>query len=208
MPDPGHFIQQFAIQAPPFLLALTLHELAHGFVANRLGDPTAARAGRLTLNPLKHLDVVGTIAFFIMSIGWAKPVPVDSRYFKHPERDMLWVALAGPGANLALAVVSALLIRLVVAAAPILPHALLTPLALMCVASVWINVILAIFNLVPIPPLDGARILTGLLPRELVGPYQRLEPFGFVILLVLFYTGTIQKLILPLINMAQSLLIG
>ena len=208
MPDLSHFIQQFAIQAPPVLLALTFHEFAHGYVAHRLGDPTAARAGRLTLNPLKHLSLIGTLAFFIMHIGWAKPVPVNSRYLKRPDRDMLWVALAGPGANMVLAVASAILIRLVVAAASFLPHALLMPMAMMGVASVWINIVLAIFNLIPIPPLDGSKILTSLLPRELVGPYQQLERFGFVILLVLFYTGTIQKLIMPLINLAQSLLIG
>jgi len=206
--DLDRFIQEFAIQAPPFLFALTVHELAHGYVANRLGDPTAARAGRLTLNPLKHLDILGTIAFFIMHIGWAKPVPVDSRYFKHPERDMLWVALAGPGANLVLAVASGLLAKLAMAAAPAIPVFLLYPLLLMLVASAWINVILAIFNLIPIPPLDGARVLTGLLPPELAGHYRRLEPFGFIILLILFYTGTIQKLILPLINQAHSLLTG
>ncbi len=204
----GRFIQEFAIQAPPFLLALTVHELAHGYVASRLGDPTAARAGRLTLNPLKHLDLWGTVAFFIMRIGWAKPVPVDSRYFKHPERDMLRVALAGPAANLALAVASGLLARLAVAASGLLPDFFLYPALLMLAASAWINVILAVFNLLPIPPLDGARIVAGLLPRHLAARFRRFEPYGFVLLLILFYTGTIQKVILPLIRLAHALIAG
>ncbi|MDH5298744.1 MAG: site-2 protease family protein [Desulfobulbaceae bacterium] len=208
MTDFSRFIQEFAILAPPFLLALTLHELAHGYVAHRLGDPTARRAGRLTLNPLKHLDPLGTLAFFIMHIGWAKPVPVDARYFQKPERDMLWVALAGPGANLLLALASGVAAKTMALAANLLPLFFLKPMVQMIAASLWINIVLAVFNLIPIPPLDGSKILAGLLPRELVPLYQRLEPFGFILLLLLFYTGTIQKIILPLVSFAHQLIAG
>jgi len=206
--DINQFIQEFAILAPPFLLALTLHELAHGYVACQFGDPTARNAGRLTLNPLKHLDPVGTILFFIMHIGWAKPVPVNPRYFKRPERDMLWVALAGPGANLILAVASAVALKLLTAISTILPLFFLKPVLLMLAASTWINIMLAIFNLIPIPPLDGGKVLTGLLPPQLATLYRRIEPLGFVLLLLLFYSGVIPKLIMPLISFAHSLLTG
>ncbi|MDD5759058.1 MAG: site-2 protease family protein, partial [Desulfobulbaceae bacterium] len=109
-----NFIQEFILTAPPFVFALTLHEFAHGYVAHRLGDDTAARLGRLTLNPLKHLDLLGVVAFFLIKIGWAKPVPVNPRYFRNPRQDMMWVSLAGPGANLFLAVISALVAKLLV----------------------------------------------------------------------------------------------
>lgn len=201
-------IQEFAILAPPLLLALTLHELAHGYVAYSFGDPTAYQAGRLTLNPLKHLDPLGTLLFFIMHIGWAKPVPVNPGYFKRPERDMLWVALAGPGANLLLALTSAVLLKLLIALQGMLPLFLLKPLLLMLTASIWINIMLAVFNLLPIPPLDGGRVLAGLLPPQLTPAFRRLEPFGFVLLLLLFYSGVISKFIMPLISFAHSLLTG
>ena len=206
--DISRFIQEFAILAPPFLLSLTLHELAHGYVAYRFGDPTAKQAGRLTLNPLKHLDPFGTILFFIMHIGWAKPVPVNPHYFKRPERDMLWVALAGPGANLILAITSAMLLKLFALTAGLLPLFLLKPLILMLAASTWINIMLAVFNLLPIPPLDGGRVLAGLLPPQLAHHFRRIEPFGFILLLLLFYSGIIPKLIMPLISFAHSLLAG
>ncbi|MDH4322061.1 MAG: site-2 protease family protein [Desulfobulbaceae bacterium] len=206
--DINRFMQEFAILAPPFLLALTLHELAHGYVAYRFGDPTAQRLGRLTMNPLKHLDPLGTILFFIMHIGWAKPVPVNPSYFQRPERDMLWVALAGPGANLLLAVASAVTLKLLPVIGALLPLFVLKPVLLMLAASTWINIMLAVFNLIPIPPLDGGKVMTGLLPPQLAHVYRRAEPFGFVLLLLLFYTGVIPKLIMPLISFAHSLLTG
>lgn len=207
------FITELIILAPPLLFALTLHEFAHGFVAYRLGDPTARDAGRLTLNPLKHLDPLGTIAFFFIKFGWAKPVPVNPRYFQNPKKDMLWVALAGPATNLALAVISALLTKTLWMLAKVLPYsataeALLVPLNGMLIASVWINLVLCIFNFLPIPPLDGSRILMGLLPDNLALSYMRIERFGFVIILVLAFSGLLSKAIVPIISFANSLLLS
>ena len=205
--DIPSLVQQLAIQLPPLLFALTVHELAHGWVAFRLGDPTAKLAGRLTMNPLKHLDPLGVLAFVIMKIGWAKPVPVDPRYFRNPQKDMLLVALAGPGANVLLALASALLARVLVSV-PVLPLFVLQPLVGMLVASVWINIMLAVFNIIPIPPLDGSKVLMGVLPPEAARSFARIEPFGFFILLALVYTGVIGAIILPIIRFANNLLLG
>jgi Zn-dependent protease len=205
--DINTLIQQLAIQLPPLLFALTVHELAHGWVAFRLGDPTAKLAGRLTMNPLKHLDPLGVLAFVIMKIGWAKPVPVDPRYFRNPQKDMLLVALAGPGSNVLLAIASALLARVLVSV-PVLPLFVLQPLVGMLVASVWINIMLAVFNIIPIPPLDGSKVLMGVLPPEAARSFARIEPFGFFLLLALFYTGVIGALILPIIRFSNNLLLG
>jgi Zn-dependent protease len=209
----NEFITELIILAPPLLFALTFHEFAHGFIAYRLGDPTARDAGRLTLNPLKHLDPLGTIAFFFIKFGWAKPVPVNPSYFQNPKKDMLWVALAGPVTNLALAVVSAILTKATWALASILPYssaaeAILVPLNSMLIASVWINLVLCIFNFLPIPPLDGSRILMGLLPNNLALSYMRLERFGFIIILVLAFSGILSKVIVPIISFANSLLLS
>jgi len=205
--DMQHLLQQLIILAPPFLFALTFHELAHGYVAWNLGDPTARNAGRLTMNPLKHLDPLGVLAFIIMKIGWAKPVPVNPVYFKDPRKGMLLVALAGPGANLVLAVASALLVKLLLLF-PFLPMFVLMPVAQMLAASVWINVMLAVFNILPIPPLDGSKILMGVLPPDMARSYEKLEPYGFILLLVLFYLGIISKVIMPIIRFANTLLLG
>lgn len=171
-----------AIYAPPLLFALTMHELAHGYIAYRLGDPTAKEAGRLTMNPFKHLDPLGVLAFILMKIGWAKPVPVDPRYFRNPRKDMLVVALAGPAANILLALASALLLQ-ILPHLSFLPHSVGEPLGLMVEVSVWINVMLAVFNLLPIPPLDGSKILMGMLPPQAACNYAKLEPFGFLLVL-------------------------
>jgi len=206
-------ISQLIIQAPPLLLALTLHEYAHGFVAYQLGDPTAKNAGRLTLNPLSHLDPIGTLAFFFIKIGWAKPVPVNPVYFRNPRRDMLWVALAGPMTNLVLAVFSAILLRIIIFAATYLPasqllQSVLIPFSWMLVASVWINLVLCIFNFLPIPPLDGSRILTGLLPENMARTYASFERYGFIIILVLAFTGVLSMVIFPVIKFANTLLLA
>jgi len=209
----NNFIAQLIILAPPLLLALTVHEFAHGYVAYRLGDPTAKNAGRLTLNPLKHLDPIGTIAFFFIKFGWAKPVPVNPNYFKNPRKDMLWVALAGPATNLAMAIISAIMTKLVWALASLLPYsataeAILVPLNAMLIASVWINLVLCIFNFLPIPPLDGSRILSGILPDDLARSYQQVERYGFIIILILAFSGLLSKVILPVISFANSLLLS
>ena len=201
-------IQEIIILAPPFLFALTIHECAHGYVAYRLGDPTAANMGRLTLNPLKHLDPLGVIFFIIAKIGWAKPVPVDPRYFKNPRHDMLWVSLAGPGVNFVLALVSALLVKLLLAFGTGLPMIILLPIVKMVGASIWINLMLTVFNLLPIPPLDGSKILMSILPPDLAASFARIEPFGFILMLVLFYTGIISKVITPILSFAQHVMMG
>lgn len=205
-------ILQIIILAPPILLALTVHEFAHGYVAYRLGDPTAKSLGRLTLNPLKHLDPIGTLAFFLIKIGWAKPVPVNPNYFRNPRKDMLWVALAGPGVNLALALVSALAVKVVWFIASNIPYspmaeAILVPLNQVLVASVWINLVLCIFNFLPIPPLDGSKILAGLLPPDLARSYASIERYGFILILVLAVSGLLTKMILPVIHFAKDLLL-
>ncbi|VAW39770.1 FIG004556: membrane metalloprotease [hydrothermal vent metagenome] len=199
-------LQEIIILGPPLLFALTLHEYAHGYVARLFGDPTAANMGRLTLNPLKHLDPIGVICFILIKIGWAKPVPVDPRYFKDPRRDMIWVSLAGPGINFILAVISVLMVRLLFATSTLWPFFIISPLIKMLGASIWINLLLAVFNLLPLPPLDGSKILMGLLPERTAVAYARVEPYGFIIMLVLFYTGILPKIILPIISFAQRLI--
>lgn len=201
-------IQQIIILAPPFLFALTIHEYSHGYVAYRLGDPTAQAMGRLTLNPLKHLDPLGVLAFIIMKIGWAKPVPVNPRYFRNPMKDMLWVALAGPAANLMTAIASSLILQFMIFLAAVIPQPVLWPMLQMLGASIWINIILAIFNLLPIPPLDGSKILMGILPPRHAASFAKLEPFGFLILLALFYTGFLQKVLMPVIGLAEKMIAG
>ncbi len=197
-------IAELVIQIPVLLLALTAHEFAHGYVAFRLGDPTAKALGRLTMNPLKHLDPLGTLAFIFIKFGWAKPVPVNPNYFRNPRKDMLKVALAGPATNLVLAVICAILVKALIAIAPSLPQSELTaaifiPLRSCLVYSVWINLLLCIFNFLPIPPLDGSRILMGVLPNNLAIQYQKLERYSFVIILILVFSGVLSKIILPII---------
>lgn len=205
-------ITKIILLAPPILLALTLHEYAHGYVAYRFGDPTAKAAGRLTLNPISHLDPIGTLAFFLINIGWAKPVPVNGAYFKNPKKDMLWVALAGPVTNLILAIVSAIVAKLLFQLTLILPYsvvaeAIIVPFLEMLKASIWINLVLCIFNFLPIPPLDGSRILMGMLPDSMARTYASFERYGFVLILILAFTGILSKLIFPIIYFAGNILI-
>ena len=205
-------ILQVIILGPPILLALTVHEFAHGYVAYRFGDPTARDQGRLTLNPLKHLDPLGTVAFFLIKIGWAKPVPVNPGYFRDPKKDMLWVALAGPAVNLILAILSALCVKIVLFIASITPesalaNAIFIPLIQVLAASVWINLVLCVFNFLPIPPLDGSKILYGLLPPDMARSYASVERYGFVIILVLAFSGILSKMIIPVISFANNILL-
>ena len=185
-------IQRIIVWILPVIFAITVHEVAHGWVAKKYGDNTASSQGRLTLNPLKHIDWFGTVILpglllitgsgFIF--GWAKPVPVDARNFKKPLHDMAIVAAAGPIANLLMATAWALLARLGVT---IGVEAISLPLIYMGIAGISINLVLALINLLPIPPLDGSRMLTGLLPHRLAWQYNQLEPYGFYILIALLY---------------------
>lgn len=205
-------IQKIAILAFPILLAVTLHELAHGWVADKLGDHTARLLGRLTLNPIKHLDPVGTLAFIVTGmIGWAKPVPVNPLNLKDHRKGMMWVALAGPATNLFIAATSAVILRLIYKTNLPFDASLafiMTPLILMIHASVMINIGLAVFNFIPIPPLDGGRVLAGLLPHDMAITYSRIEPYGFIILIVLIFTDFIHLVISPIVLSLVRLLLG
>ena len=206
------YIQRISIMAVPILLAVTFHEVAHGMVAYRLGDPTAKNAGRLTLNPLAHLDLVGTLVFLITRmIGWAKPVPINPLYFKNPRKGMLWVALAGPATNMVIAVLSAFVLRWLLnlnLPAESQWNAVLIPIIGMAQTSVYLNVGLAVFNVIPIPPLDGGRIMVGILPEKQAMSYAKLESFGFILLLLLIFSGVVQYVVFPIILVIVRLLLG
>ena len=181
---------RLSIIALPILIAITLHEAAHGFVAWKRGDDTAYMLGRVTFNPLRHIDPIGTVLVPLvlmfasgMMFGWAKPVPVNFRRLDNPRRDMILVALAGPGINIALAYVSALLLHL----ADIFPPSAESWVKQNLLASVYVNLLLALFNMIPLPPLDGGRVAVGLLPRRIGYALSRVEPFGFLIIIVLLF---------------------
>jgi Zn-dependent protease len=191
--DPAQLLVTISVVAIPGIFAITMHEVAHGWAAKRLGDPTAYMLGRLSLNPLKHVDPIGTVAVPIamlllsggsMAFGWARPVPVGFRNLRNPKRDMILVAAAGPGANFAMAAFWSLLTALVLYVLPPIQGAT-DWLINVCRFGILFNVFLAVFNLVPIPPLDGGRVLSGLLPPRGSDVLDRIEPFGFIIVLVL-----------------------
>lgn len=202
MMDELTLLQRIVVWILPVVFAITAHEVAHGWVAKKYGDNTASMLGRLTLNPIKHIDLLGTIIIpglllitgtgFIF--GWAKPVPVDPRNFKNPRQDMAIVALAGPLSNLLMAVGWALIARLGVTIGA-QTEAISLPLIYSGVAGISINLVLALINLLPIPPLDGSRILSGILPNYWAWQYNRLERFGFIILLVLLYTRVLNLIL-------------
>jgi Zn-dependent protease len=214
-------LQKVLLWAVPVLIAVIFHELAHGYVAYRLGDPTAARAGRLTLNPIAHIDLFGTIIMPLLLVlsgapflfGYAKPVPVNFLNLRHPRRDMVLVALAGPGMNLMLAGLSSLAL-----------HFFLLPAAqastgggtaalgilvttLMMHSFVLMNIGLAVFNMLPLPPLDGGRVATGLLPRTPALALARLEPYGMLIILLLVSTGKLNALLRPVTSFLLNVLL-
>lgn len=204
--------QFIAIAIVPTLFGIVVHEVAHGWMANRLGDSTAAMLGRLTLNPIKHIDPVGTILVPLILIftvgfafGWAKPVPIDWRNLRHPRRDSAWVAAAGPGANFLMAIGWGIIGKL----ATLLPaglESIALPLLYMSMFGMFINILLMVFNLIPLPPTDGGRIATSLLPPPLGKALSRVEPFGIAILLVLLLTGVLWRVITPFISAILQLI--
>ena len=205
-------IETIAVAIIPIVYAVVLHEIAHGWVAWRLGDDTAYRMGRLTLNPVSHIDPIGTIIVPLVlllvagfAFGWAKPVPVNFAQLHHPRRDMALVAAAGPAANLVMAIFWLFVIKL----ASLLPESssgLAYILFYMALFGVLVNIVLMIFNLIPIPPADGGRIAAGILPPQAAQALSRLEPYGLIILVVLLATGIIGKLLQPVIQSVLKLI--
>ncbi|HHV72682.1 MAG TPA: site-2 protease family protein [Clostridia bacterium] len=195
-------LSDFLIFIPLLLLSLSVHEFAHGYVADRLGDPTPRLFGRLSLNPLAHLDPIGTLVLlFTRRFGWAKPVPINPRNFSDPAKDTLLVSLAGPLSNISLAVILSLPFRFNL----IKTYSLLVPLL---VNGIYLNIGLAIFNLIPIPPLDGSKILAGLLPARYSYQLGIFERYGSVILAFLMFTGGLSKIISPLVNLVFNYIVG
>ncbi|HQS02667.1 MAG: site-2 protease family protein [Halothiobacillus sp. 24-54-40] len=203
-------IQKIAIGLLPIMLAVTVHEAAHAYAANFFGDGTAKFLGRMTLNPIRHIDILGTIiiplTMFILTsfvFGWAKPVPVNAQNFKNPRRDMALVALAGPLSNIVMAFAWAGMTAIGVAGLSSGAW-YAEPLALMGQIGIFVNILLAVFNLLPLPPLDGGRVLVAILPPKAANTVSRLEPWGFPILLLLLFTGVLSFVLLPILYSALA----
>ena len=206
-------LSKISIMLVPALLAVTVHEVSHGFVADKLGDPTARLLGRLTFNPIRHLDPIGTLALLFFGFGWAKPVPVNFGNMRQPKQGMVYVALAGPASNFFLAFIFAAVLRGIA----MLPTDFLTgealpfiePIRLMAGFGLYINTILGVFNLLPIPPLDGGMVLSGLLPPRQAALLAKIEPFGFILLiLVIFYTNVWHLFLSPIVFSVVGILAG
>lgn len=209
-----------AISALPVLIAITFHELSHGLIAYKLGDPTAKMMGRLTINPIAHIDLFGTIIMPLLLLiftngqfvfGYAKPVPINPMNFKNPRRDMAISAAGGPATNILLAIASMVMLKFGVF--PLLSFApegmaatVLEPIAMMLKSSIIINVVLASFNLIPIPPLDGGRVVVGFLPHKQAMSFSKIEPFGFIIVIILIYTHIADYFVMPMVNLFLQLL--
>lgn len=203
-------VQQLAVWALPVLFAITVHEVAHGWVARYLGDPTAMMLGRLTLNPIKHIDPVGTVLVPAVLVllggvifGWAKPVPITVENLRSPKRDMAFVAVAGPLSNLLMALLWALVMKIALLIASAAPG-LAMPLTYMGAAGITINAILLVLNLLPVPPLDGSRVVSSLLPDPVAWKFNRLEPYGLIILLALMVFGILGYVLEPGVSMIQN----
>ncbi|MCF8198938.1 MAG: site-2 protease family protein [Sulfuritalea sp.] len=205
-------IQTLAISALPIIFAITLHEAAHGYAARHFGDPTAWQMGRISLNPLRHVDPVGTLLVPALILlvsgggllfGWAKPVPVNFGNLRRPKQDMLWVAAAGPGANLVMALGWALILKLAIGLPELVYSAALREMALV---GISINGVLMVLNLLPLPPLDGGRIAVSLLPHRAAWKFSQLERWGFPILLALLFMGILEKILRPLLGLFNNLI--
>lgn len=212
MPDLSLFAQKFAIWVLPVLFAITLHEVAHGWAARYFGDHTAERMGRLSLNPIKHIDPVGTIlvpgVLLLLGgflFGWAKPVPVVARNMRRPRVDMAWVALAGPMSNFAQALFWGLLLKLALSQGA---EGAWLWLRYTAMAGIVINIVLMVLNLLPLPPLDGGRVLAGLLPEAQARWLDRVEPYGLLILVALLATGVLGRILVAPLGLVESLIYG
>ena len=209
-----HFnFAQIFIEFLVLLFSLTIHESAHAWMAAQLGDPTGRRLGRVSFNPAAHIDPIGTILFPILAmvtrlplIGWAKPVPVDFANLQHPRRDFMLIAAAGPGANLLLALIGAIGMRLTVSALGGAIN-LSAPLVLLWFWMLMLNVLLAVFNMIPVPPLDGGNVLAGVLPRHLADGFEQIRPYGFIIIVGLAVTGVLGTFIGPIMTAIVSILL-
>ena len=203
--DPVGFLSRLVLQIPALLVAVTVHELAHAVVADRLGDSTARRLGRLTLNPLPHIDPIGALAFVLAGFGWAKPVPVNAQNLRHPVRDMAWVAAAGPLSNFSAAFVALVLVRALGRGVDLAPSFVVDPLAGVLFWTYVFNLALGIFNLIPLPPLDGGHFLPYFLPRGSWPLLARLQQYGPLILLLLVFSGATRYIVGPLFALANAL---
>jgi len=219
--DPSAILRQLAISALPVLIAITFHELSHGLIAYKLGDPTAKMMGRLTINPIAHIDLFGTILMpFLLLIftngqfvfGYAKPVPINPMNFKNPRKGMAISAAGGPVTNILLAIASLIILKfMVIPLSAVVPDnigvTILAPVQMMLKSSIIINVVLASFNLIPIPPLDGGRVVVGFLPYRHAMSFSRIEPFGMIIVIILIYTGIANYFVMPMVNLFLKLLL-